>query len=69
MVVMRMSTWIESMMMTDTTTARVGWMAGIYYGYYAILEEWKYDTIRRQWIDGMCKFMRWAVDKLEYQYI
>ena len=42
---------------TDTTAAIAGGLAGIYYGYDAIPEEWKHDIIRRQWIEDMCKAM------------
>lgn len=42
---------------TDTTAAIAGGLAGIYYGYDAIPEEWKHDIIRRQWMDEMCKAM------------
>ena len=42
---------------TDTTAAIAGGLAGIYYGYDVIPEEWKHDIIRRQWIEDMCKAM------------
>lgn len=42
---------------TDTTSAIVGGLAGLYYGYVEIPEEWKKDIIRREWIEEMCKIM------------
>ena len=42
---------------TDTTAAIAGGLAGIYYGYDAIPEEWKHDIIRRQCMEDMCKAM------------
>lgn len=42
---------------TDTTAAIAGGLAGLYYGYEEIPEEWKKDIIRREWIEEMCKQM------------
>ena len=39
---------------TDTTAAIAGGLAGIYYGYENIPEEWKKSIIRREWIEGLC---------------
>lgn len=42
---------------TDTTAAIAGGLAGLYYGYDEIPEEWKMEIIRREWIEEMCKKM------------
>ncbi len=39
---------------TDTTAAIAGGLAGLYYGYDKIPEEWKQDIIRREWIERLC---------------
>ena len=40
---------------TDTTAAIAGGLAGLYYGYDAIPKAWKWDIIRRDWIEKMCE--------------
>lgn len=42
---------------TDTTAAIAGGLAGLYYGYEEIPDEWKKDIIRRELIEEMCKVM------------
>lgn len=39
---------------TDTTAAITGGLAGLYYGYDAIPEEWKSVILRREWIEELC---------------
>lgn len=40
---------------TDTTGAVVGGLAGLFYGYENIPEEWKKVIARREWIEELCK--------------
>lgn len=40
---------------TDTVAAIVGGLAGLYYGYNNIPEEWLEVIKKRQWIEKMCK--------------
>ncbi|WP_455716378.1 ADP-ribosylglycohydrolase family protein [Anaerosporobacter sp.] len=40
---------------TDTVAAIAGGLAGLYYGYDEILEEWLEVIQRREWIEEMCK--------------
>lgn len=39
---------------TDTTATIAGGLAGLYYGYEEIPEEWKKNIIKREWIEEMC---------------
>jgi len=39
---------------TDTVGAIAGGLAGLYYGYDAIPEEWREALIKREWIEEMC---------------
>ncbi len=39
---------------TDTVGAIAGGLAGLYYGYDSIPEEWLSAIKRREWIEGMC---------------
>ena len=39
---------------TDTVGAIAGGLAGLYYGYDAIPEEWRKALIKREWIEEMC---------------
>lgn len=39
---------------TDTVGAIAGGLAGLYYGYASIPEEWLSAIRRREWIEGMC---------------
>lgn len=39
---------------TDTVCAIAGGLAGLYYGYDSIPEEWLSAIKRREWIEGMC---------------
>ena len=41
---------------TDTVGAITGGLAGLYYGYDAIPEEWIAAIQRREWIEGLCEF-------------
>ena len=41
---------------TDTVGAIAGGLAGLYYGYDAIPEEWLAAIKRREWIEEMCSF-------------
>ena len=38
---------------TDTTAAITGGLAGLYYGYHDIPEEWLQKIARREWIEGL----------------
>ncbi len=55
---------------TDTVGAIAGGLAGLYYGYDAIPEEWRDALIKREWIEEMCvkepepKSYPYEVDKL-----
>ena len=40
---------------TDTVGAIVGGLAGVYYGYDAIPEDWLAAIQRREWIEGLCE--------------
>lgn len=40
---------------TDTVAAVAGGLAGLYYGYTNIPEEWPDKIQRRNWIEQMCK--------------
>lgn len=42
---------------TDTTAAIAGGLAGIYYGYENIPDNWKETILKRDWIEDMCKRM------------
>jgi ADP-ribosylglycohydrolase len=42
---------------TDTIAAIAGGLAGLYYGYEAIPQEWLEVIKRRDWIEGMCEKM------------
>ncbi len=39
---------------TDTVGAVAGGIAGLYYGYASIPEEWLQVIKRREWIEGLC---------------
>ena len=39
---------------TDTTGAVIGGLAGLYYGYENIPEEWKKMIVKREWIEKLC---------------
>lgn len=39
---------------TDTIAAIAGGLAGLYYGYEGIPEEWLEVIARREWVEGMC---------------
>ena len=39
---------------TDTTAAIAGGLAGLYYGYDAIPEDWLNKIARREWIEDLC---------------
>ena len=39
---------------TDTTGAVAGSLAGIYYGYEAIPEDWLKTIVRRDYLEGLC---------------
>jgi len=39
---------------TDTVGAIAGGLAGLFYGYDAIPEEWLAEIQRREWIEGIC---------------
>jgi len=39
---------------TDTAAAIAGGLAGLYYGYEGIPEEWLKEVKRREWVEGMC---------------
>jgi len=40
---------------TDTVAAIAGGLAGLYYGYEGIPEEWLNEVQRREWVEGMCE--------------
>jgi ADP-ribosylglycohydrolase len=40
---------------TDTVAAVAGGIAGLYYGYEAIPEEWKAELMRRDYLEEMCE--------------
>ena len=40
---------------TDTVGAIAGGLAGLYYGYDSIPEEWLSAIKRREWIEDMCR--------------
>ena len=40
---------------TDTVGAIAGGLAGVYYGYDAIPEDWLAAIQRREWIEGLCE--------------
>ena len=40
---------------TDTIAAIAGGLAGLYYGYEGIPEEWKSVIRRREWIEELCR--------------
>jgi ADP-ribosylglycohydrolase len=42
---------------TDTIAAIAGGLAGLYYGYEAIPQEWVAVIKRREWIEDMCEKM------------
>ena len=39
---------------TDTVGAIAGGLAGLFYGYDAIPEDWLAAIQRREWIEGLC---------------
>ena len=41
---------------TDTVGAIAGGLAGLYYGYDSIPENWLSAIKRREWIEEMCQF-------------
>lgn len=41
---------------TDTVAAIAGGLAGLYYGYEGIPKDWRDCIIRKDWIEGLCKF-------------
>lgn len=50
---------------TDTTAAIAGGLAGLYYGYDAIPEEWRKSIIQKDWIEELCDF---SLDKEDIYY-
>jgi len=40
---------------TDTVAAIAGGLAGLYYGYEGIPEEWLEVVARREWVERMCE--------------
>ena len=42
---------------TDTVGAIAGGLAGLYYGYDSIPEDWLSAIKRREWIEGMCRIL------------
>ena len=40
---------------TDTVGAIAGGLAGLFYGYDAIPEDWLAAIQRREWIEGLCE--------------
>lgn len=42
---------------TDTVAAIAGGLAGLYYGYDGIPEEWKAKIAKREWIENLCRDM------------
>lgn len=42
---------------TDTVAAIAGGLAGLYYGYEGIPEEWKAKIAKREWIENLCRDM------------
>ena len=40
---------------TDTVAAVAGGIAGLYYGYDNIPEEWLSQIAKREYIEGLCK--------------
>lgn len=43
---------------TDTIAAIAGGLAGLYYGYDSIPEEWLSELVRREWLEEMCRMDR-----------
>ena len=39
---------------TDTVAAVAGGLAGIFYGYERIPDDWLCKIARREWIEGLC---------------
>ena len=44
-------------MVTDTVGAIAGGIAGLFYGYDNIPEEWLSAIQQREWIEDLCKMM------------
>ena len=40
---------------TDTIAAIAGGLAGLYYGYESIPEEWLSELVKREWLEEMCR--------------
>lgn len=49
---------------TDTIGACTGGLAGIYYGYNTINEEWKNDLLRKEYIEGLCQKFDYVLNNL-----
>lgn len=52
---------------TDTTGAVAGSLAGIYYGYEAIPEDWLKTIVRRDYVEGLCDELFLGLRKKDYE--